>query len=80
MTHPDHPSMDLDGAPSIVFVNSLATSSDMWDGVVAQLPDGIRAIRYDQRDRAASDGRASTATADQRVRHRHRATERRRIG
>ncbi|PRX96558.1 alpha/beta fold hydrolase [Allonocardiopsis opalescens] len=42
---------------TIVFVNSLATTGRMWDGVVAELPPGHRVVRYDQRDRGGIHGR-----------------------
>lgn len=36
---------------TIVFVNSLATGMQMWDEVVAELPQNFDVVRFDQRDR-----------------------------
>ncbi|PXY33351.1 hypothetical protein BAY59_09655 [Prauserella coralliicola] len=44
----------------IIFVNSLATTTSMWDGVVRSLPPGIATIRYDQRDRDLPAGQPFT--------------------
>ena len=46
---------------TIVFVNSLATTTGMWDGVVTRLPKNFDVVRYDQRDRGGpmEIGRAS---------------------
>jgi 3-oxoadipate enol-lactonase len=41
---------------TIVFVNSLATSGRMWDGVVARLPKDFDVVRFDQRDRGGPRG------------------------
>jgi len=38
-----------EGAPWLVFSNSLATSTAMWDEQVAALKDKFRVLRYDQR-------------------------------
>ncbi len=38
-----------DGAPCLVFSNSLATSLAMWDEQAAALKDSYRVLRYDQR-------------------------------
>jgi len=38
-----------DGAPWIVFSNSLATTTAMWDEQAAALKDKFRVLRYDQR-------------------------------
>ncbi len=38
-----------DGAPWLVFSNSLATSLAMWDEQAAALKDSYRVLRYDQR-------------------------------
>lgn len=38
-----------EGAPWIVFSNSLTTDVTMWDGEVAQLKDRYRILRYDTR-------------------------------
>jgi 3-oxoadipate enol-lactonase len=47
-----------DGAPWIVFSNSLATSTAMWDEQAAALQDGFRVLRYDQRGHGGSDAPA----------------------
>ena len=45
------PSLD-----TIVFVNSLATGTQMWDAVVAELPPSFDVVRFDQRDRGGPLG------------------------
>lgn len=47
-----------DGAPWIVFSNSLATSTAMWDEQAAALKDSFRVLRYDQRGHGGSDAPA----------------------
>lgn len=42
--HTDGP----DGAPAIVFANSLGTDLRLWDAVIARLPADLRYIRYDK--------------------------------
>jgi 3-oxoadipate enol-lactonase len=44
-----------EGAPWIVFSNSLATSMAMWDEQAAALKDKYRVLRYDQRGHGATD-------------------------
>ncbi|HDR29584.1 3-oxoadipate enol-lactonase [Rhodovulum sp.] len=44
---------DPDGAP-VVFANALGTDLRIWDEVVALLPAGLRAIRYDMRGHGLS--------------------------
>lgn len=44
---------DPDGAP-VVFANALGTDLRVWDEVVALLPPGVRAIRYDKRGHGLS--------------------------
>ena len=44
-----------EGAPWIVFSNSLATSLAMWDEQAAALKDSFRVLRYDQRGHGESD-------------------------
>src|ERR1700688_2174522 len=44
-----------EGAPWIVFSNSLATSTAMWDEQAAGLKDSFRVLRYDQRGHGGSD-------------------------
>jgi 3-oxoadipate enol-lactonase len=54
-----------DGAPCLVFSNSLATSLSMWDEQAAALKDSYRVLRYDQRGHGSTDapaGRYSYAT------------------
>ena len=43
-----------DGAPWIVFSNSLATTTAMWDDQAAGLKDKFRVLRYDQRGHGAT--------------------------
>lgn len=43
-----------DGAP-VIFANSLGTGFTIWDEVVAALPAGVRAIRYDKRGHGLSE-------------------------
>jgi 3-oxoadipate enol-lactonase len=43
------------GAPWIVFSNSLATSTAMWDEQAAALQDSYRVLRYDQRGHGGTD-------------------------
>lgn len=42
------------GAPTIVFSNSLGTDFRIWDGLLAELPDGWGTIRYDTRGHGLS--------------------------
>jgi len=44
-----------DGAPWIVFSNSLATTTAMWDEQAAALKDKFRVLRYDQRGHGGTD-------------------------
>jgi 3-oxoadipate enol-lactonase len=44
-----------EGAPWIVFSNSLATSTAMWDEQAAALKDSFRVLRYDQRGHGGTD-------------------------
>src|SRR6202051_1498334 len=44
-----------DGAPWIVFSNSLATSTAMWEEQAAGLKDSFRVLRYDQRGHGGSE-------------------------
>jgi 3-oxoadipate enol-lactonase len=43
-----------DAAPPLLLGNSLGTALAMWDGVVAQLGDTVRAVRFDHRGQGAS--------------------------
>ncbi len=47
-----------DGAPWIVFSNSLATTIAMWDEQAAALKNSFRVLRYDQRGHGGSDAPA----------------------
>lgn len=54
-----------EGAPWVVFSNSLATTLAMWDEQAAALQDCYRVLRYDQRGHGGSDapaGRYAFAT------------------
>jgi len=42
-------------APTLVFANALGTTLSIWDGVLPDLPDGLRVIRYDMRGHGQSD-------------------------
>jgi 3-oxoadipate enol-lactonase len=44
-----------EGAPWIVFSNSLATSTAMWDEQAAALKSSFRVLRYDQRGHGATE-------------------------
>jgi len=44
-----------EGAPWIVFSNSLATSTAMWDEQAAALKNSYRVLRYDQRGHGGTD-------------------------
>jgi 3-oxoadipate enol-lactonase len=46
------------GAPWIVFSNSLATSTAMWDEQAAALQNSYRVLRYDQRGHGGTDAPA----------------------
>lgn len=41
--------------PVVVFSNSLGTDLRLWDEVIAQMPNGLRMIRYDMRGHGLSD-------------------------
>jgi 3-oxoadipate enol-lactonase len=54
-----------EGAPWLIFSNSLATNLDMWEDQARELKQAYRVLRYDQRGHGASDapaGRYSFAT------------------
>jgi len=53
-----------DGAPWIVFSNSLATSIAMWDEQAAALKDSYRVLRYDQRGHGGTDAPAGRYSFD----------------
>jgi 3-oxoadipate enol-lactonase len=43
-----------DGAPAVVFSNSLGTDLRLWDALLAHLPTGLRLVRYDTRGHGLS--------------------------
>lgn len=54
-----------EGAPCIIFSNSLMTNLTMWDDQAAALKDSYRVLRYDQRGHGGTDapaGKYSFAT------------------
>src|ERR1700743_3514828 len=51
-----------EGAPWLVFSNSLATSIAMWDDKAAALKDKFRVFRYDQRGHGGTDAPAGRYT------------------
>ena len=53
-----------DGAPWLVFSNSLATSLAMWDEQAAALKNSYRVLRYDQRGHGGSDAPAGRYAFD----------------
>jgi 3-oxoadipate enol-lactonase len=53
-----------EGAPWLLFSNSLATSLSMWDEQAAALKDSFRVLRYDQRGHGGSDGPAGRYSFD----------------
>jgi len=53
-----------EGAPWIVFSNSLATSIAMWDEQAAALKDKFRVLRYDQRGHGGTDAPAGRYSYD----------------
>lgn len=44
-----------EGAPALVFVNSLGTDARIWDDVIASLPGQYRCLSYDKRGHGLSD-------------------------
>lgn len=53
-----------EGAPWLIFSNSLMTDLTMWDDQVATLKDGYRILRYDQRGHGGSDAPAGKYSFD----------------
>jgi 3-oxoadipate enol-lactonase len=53
-----------EGAPWVVFSNSLATTAAMWDEQAAALKGGYRVLRYDQRGHGATDAPAGRYAFD----------------
>jgi len=52
------------GAPWLVFSNSLATSTAMWDEQAAALKNSYRVLRYDQRGHGGTDAPAGRYAFD----------------
>ncbi|MGB6536910.1 MAG: alpha/beta fold hydrolase [Xanthobacteraceae bacterium] len=52
------------GAPWLVFSNSLATSLSMWDEQAEALKDSFRVLRYDQRGHGGTDAPAGRYAFD----------------
>src|SRR5256714_13388864 len=44
-----------DGAPSVIFSNSLITNLSMWDDQAADLSKSYRVLRYDQRGHGGTE-------------------------
>lgn len=44
-----------EGAPAVVFSNSLGTDLRLWDAVLPLLPSDLRIVRYDKRGHGLSD-------------------------
>lgn len=42
-------------APVVVFANALGTTLEVWDPMLAHLPDGLRIVRFDNRGHGRSD-------------------------
>lgn len=53
-----------EGAPIVVFANSLGTDLRLWDAVLPLLPPGLRIVRYDKRGHGLSDHGSSTRIED----------------
>ncbi|TGD60944.1 3-oxoadipate enol-lactonase [Tabrizicola sp. WMC-M-20] len=53
-----------DGAPAVVFANSLGTDLRLWDRVLPLLPQGLRFVRYDKRGHGLSALRGGTTIAE----------------
>jgi 3-oxoadipate enol-lactonase len=53
-----------DGAPWLMFSNSLATTLAMWEPQAAELSRSLRVLRYDQRGHGATDAPAGRYTFD----------------
>jgi 3-oxoadipate enol-lactonase len=53
-----------EGAPWLVFSNSLITNLSMWDEQVAALKDSYRILRYDQRGHGGTQATDGTYTFD----------------
>jgi 3-oxoadipate enol-lactonase len=53
-----------EGAPWLIFSNSLITNLSMWDDQVAGLKDDFRILRYDQRGHGGTDAPAGKYSFD----------------
>src|SRR6266550_5089471 len=53
-----------EGAPWVMFSNSLMTDFSMWDEQATALKDSFRILRYDQRGHGATDAPAGPYTLD----------------
>ena len=53
-----------EGAPWVVFSNSLMTNLSMWDEQAAALSDAFRVLRYDQRGHGGTDAPAGPYSFD----------------
>jgi 3-oxoadipate enol-lactonase/4-carboxymuconolactone decarboxylase len=53
-----------EGAPVVVFSNSLGSTLEMWDGVVPALSRSFRCLRYDTRGHGRSGSSAAPITID----------------
>src|SRR4029079_14990045 len=47
-----------EGAPWLIFSNSLITNLSMWDDQAAEFRDNFRVLRYDQRGHGGTDAPA----------------------
>jgi 3-oxoadipate enol-lactonase len=54
-----------EGAPWLIFSNSLATNVSMWDDQARELEGTFRVLRYDQRGHGATDAPAGRYTFEQ---------------
>ncbi|MEJ2156180.1 MAG: 3-oxoadipate enol-lactonase [Desulfobacteraceae bacterium] len=57
----------VNGAPQVVFANSLGTDSRIWDGVLDRLGGGIESICYDKRGHGLSDAPPAPYTLDDHI-------------
>jgi 3-oxoadipate enol-lactonase len=48
----------------LILINSLATTGEMWDGVVSALDGAVEVIRFDQRDRGGPLGQTAFTIDD----------------
>jgi 3-oxoadipate enol-lactonase len=52
------------GAPAVVFANSLGTDLRLWDAILPLMPPGLRLVRYDKRGHGLSDHGGGTRIED----------------